>query len=304
MPATTYTITYHNHYDGSASSSITLNDNTNRIIYDVRGFGFDGIQIPTQRAPYTDGAALLGTPFTTPGEVLSIDWPKITPYFGPRVIEIVLRLTYSSLTNLITGYNSLATYLTPYAPPFKGDTSYLQIAAGWFVSTGRQIECFCTGLSNLDMRGTKDAIVTARFFCPSPFFRQLWADSSSSTTWNTGTNPLSITNTGAAPLWPVIKVFGRAGGTVAGLHLTNNTTGKIWSTSQTIATGAANYITAYMDRAKMEYFDGATTTDIITTLDTDAEFWNMQIGANSLQFSSTGTPSSIVVYHPWYYLTI
>jgi len=157
------------------------------------------------------------------------------------------------------------------------------------------------------MDGPCYGIVTATFLAYNPYFYIEWGsgDANLYTDWNTGTNPKTITNIGDAPLWPVILVRGAAGSTIVGLHITNNTTGAIWSTSQTIAIGTANYVVAYMDRAQMSYYNGATKADIISTLDTDAEFWALQKGDNSLQWSTTsGTPSAITVYHPWLYLGI
>lgn len=297
---TTYSMIYHNAYDGSAATNYSINSSTDRYIIAMHGFGPQGIEIPVQRAPYSHGAQVVGTPFPAWPPVLAADFPAAVPYFPPRTMELIVRLNCATTAALQVAYEALVRAVTPFAPVFQGDTSYLYITTPDGLRT-RIIECYCTGVSDMEIKGKyHNAFVTLTFFAPIPFFHLPWGDAASSTAWSTGTNPVTINNPGDAPLWPIFKVFGRAGGTVAGLHLTNNTTGKIWSTSQTIATGATNYIVAYMDRAKMDYYNGSNA-DIINTLDTDAEFWPLQIGDNAVQFASTGTPSAITVYHLWCY---
>jgi len=150
--------------------------------------------------------------------------------------------------------------------------------------------------------------VTITFVAPYPFFRAAADIDASHTDWATGTNPKTIENIGHAPLWPNIRITGSAASTIVGLHITNNTTGKIFSVSQTIALGTDYGITVYMAKGQIAYWKtgaGAFNTDIITKMDTDAEFWALILGDNELQWSSTsGTPSAITVYHPWLYLGI
>jgi len=304
MVATTYyTLTFHNHYDGAAASSYTINDQSTKVLLSMRGFGAGAISIPTARGPYTDGQTVLGTSFAAWPPPLAVDFPAAMPYTAPRQMEIALLLKAATITALQTAYAGLLRGLTPYAPVFQGDTSYLSVLLPDGATT-RVIECYCTGVSDMELKGRTNALVIISFLAPMPFFHQAWGDAAASTAWSTGTNPVTINNPGDVPFWPVFKVMGRAAGTVAGLHLTNTTTGKIWSTSQTIATGATKYITAYMDRAKMSYYNDATHADIIATLDTDAEFWPLRLGNNVVSFTSTGTPSAITVYHMWYYLGI
>jgi hypothetical protein len=48
-----------------------------------------------------------------------------------------------------------------------------------------------------------------------------------------------------------------------------------------------------------------TRTSILSKMDVDAEFWEMPIGSNELQWSSTsGTPDGVVIYHAWNYLAV
>lgn len=302
--ATYYAFTFHNHYDGSAATNFTINDQSARILMGMRGFGAGAVSIPMTRGPYTDGAVVVGSPFTTWPPPLAVDWPTAMPYTAPRQMEIALRLNYTSISALQAGYAALLRGVTPYAPVFQGDTSYLSIVLPDGTTT-RIIECYCTGVSDMEIKGRTNAMVTLSFLAPSPFFHQAWGAAGASTSWSTGTNPVTINNPGDAPFWPVIKIMGSAAGVVDNIHITNNTTGKIWSTSQDMSTGADRYITAYMDRAQMDYYNGATNTSIIGKLDTDAEFWPLIIGDNALQWSTTaGTPSAITVYHMWYYLGI
>lgn len=302
MVATTYySFVFHNHYDGVTTSNYTINNQSTQFLMAMRGFGMPKVEIPVARSPYTDGAALVGTPFTAWPPPWSIDLPAITPYTTPREMEIAILIKAATVSALDTAYVTLLQGLTPYAPAAQGDTSSLTITLP-DGSTTRQIECFCTGVSDMEMKGRTNAIVTMSFYAANPFFHQAWGWW---TAWATATNPKTVTNVGHVTYWPVIKIFGDAASNITGLHITNVTTGKIWSTSQTLATGATNYITAYMDRAKMNYYNGATHADIIATLDTDAEFWPLLLGANSLQWSTTlGTPSSITVDHVWYFLGI
>ena len=296
-----YDFVFYNRYDGSPGSHTHLVAAGTSYVLDWHGFGYQGIEIPMQRGPYMNGAMVIGTPFTAwPPPFAAADWPVAMPYLKPRTMEIALHLMAASHSALQSAYETLCHGLTPYAPVAQGVTSYLEITLP--DASVRDIECYCTGVSDLDWKGPANAEVVLTFLAPSPFFHQQW--DAGYEEWNTGTNPKTFTNSGDAPLWPVIRVFGRAGGTVAGLHLYNNTTNKTWSTSQTIATGAANYIAVYMDRAQMDYYNGAANADIITKLDTDAEFWPFIVGSNEIEFASTGTPSLIAVYHMWYYLGI
>lgn len=250
-----------------------------------------------------NGAMVNGTLFTAWPPPFAVDFPTALPYTGPREMELAFHLQAASASALQTAYAALVRAMTPYAPPFQGDTSRLTVTLP--DSSTRQIECYCTGVSDMELKGPTNAEVIISFMAPHPFFHQEWGAAGASTAWATGTNPKTISNTGDVPFWPVIKVMGAAGSTIVGLHLTNTTTGKVWSTSQTIAIGATKYITVYMDRAQADYYDDATNTDIISTMDTDAQFWPMRLGDNALQWSSTsGTPSAITVYHMWYYLGI
>lgn len=294
---TTYGLTYY--HKGAAPYSIT---SATQILQGMRGFGFYGASVPGFRAPYTNGEIPVGEQWAyTTSDVAQ--HPTAIPYLGPREMELSIIIKAATVIALDTAYVAMMAGLTPFYPVTENDKDSfrLRILRPY---TGappeyRDINCWCTGVSDMDMRGRTNAVVNISFYAPDPFFYPEWGSATYETAWATATNPKTVTNAGHAAVWPVIKVYGAAGTTIVGLHLTNNTTGKIWSTSQTIAIGATKYIRVLMDRAQMYYYDDATSTDIISTMDTDAEFWSMPVGDNSLQWSSTsGTPSSIVVTHP------
>lgn len=286
------------------NSSYQLNDPSNgRYLLGMRGFGAPNIHYPTMRAPYTDGEVLLGTPAAWPPNYTYFQ-PVPQPYTSMREMEIAIGLSAASASAFQTAYAELLAALSPHRQLSSTYPSYLKITLP-DTATYRAIGCFCSSVSDPEMDGPAYGRVVITFFAWQPYF-VLPTGADTYTAWATGTNPKTITNSGDAPMWsPQIIVYGAAATTIVNPHITNNTTGKIWSTSQTIAVGTTKYVVAYMDRAQMGYYDGATTTDIISKLDTDAEFWPLQAGDNSLQWSSTsGTPSAIRVYHSWLYLGI
>lgn len=271
-----------------------------------RGLGMPKIDIPGMRAPYTDGLIPLNA--ATPTWPPSLVAPQVVPvpYVPPREVEIAIGMSAASASAFQTEYAAFIAAMSPYGQLNDYQPSFLKITLP-DGSTYRVLTCFCTEVSAPEMDGPAYGVITSTFYAPDPYFTLQWGTAGTpyDTTWATGTNPKTITNPGDAPVWPVIQVFGAAGETIVGLHLTNTTTGAIWSTSQTIAIGATKYIRVFMDRAQMDYYNDATHTDIISTLDTDAEFWLLQKGDNVLQWSSTsGTPSSITVTHIWRYLGI
>lgn len=299
---TTYGLTYY--HKGAAPYAIT---STTQILMGMRGFGFRNAEIPSSRAPFTSGVIPVGEPMGY-SVADGPNHPLVVPYLAPREMEITILIKAATVIALDTAYIAMLAGLTPFYPYANHDLySYtLNVIRPY---TGalpeyRDINCWCTGVSDMELRGRTNALVDISFYAPSPFFFAEWGTAAYITDWATGTNPKTVTNVGHAPVWPIIKILGDAAADVVGLHITNNTTGKIWSTSQTIATGAAKYIRVAMDRAMMYYNDGSDH-DIISKMDTDAEFWNMPIGDNALQWSTTsGTPSSIVVTHPALFLGV
>jgi len=294
---TTYGFVYY-HW-GASPYSIT---STTQILLGMRGFGFQQVAIPGFRAPYSNGMIIAGQEMPYTANVVPQHNIPV-PYLAPREMEISILIKAASIIALDTAYVAMLAGLSPFYPVTNNDlVSYrLRILRPY---TGalpeyREINCWCTGVSDMELRGRTNAVVNISFYAPDPFFYPEWNTATYQTAWATGTNPKTVTNAGHAVVWPDIFVYGSASTTVVGLHLTNNTTSKVWSTSQTIAIGATKYIRVRMDQAKMYYYDGSTSTDIIGTMDTDAEFWSMPVGDNALQWSSTsGTPSSIVVVHP------
>jgi hypothetical protein len=294
---TTYGFTYY--HKGAAHYDIT---STTQTLIAMRGFGMPPVEIPGTRAPYSNGIIPAGNPMPyTTSDVFQ--HPHVMPYTGPREMELAIRINAATIIALDTAYVAMVAGLTPYYPITDNDVSSFRLLILRPYTGGlpeyREINCWCTGISDLEMKGRTNAIVNISFYAPDPFFYPVFGETGYGTTWATATNPKTVSNSGHAPVWPIIKVSGSASTTIVGLHLTNNTTGKIWSTSQTIAVGATKYIRVLMDRAQMYYYDGSTSTDIIGKMDSDAEFWSMQVGDNALQWSSTsGTPSEIVVSHP------
>jgi hypothetical protein len=300
---TTYDFTYY--HTGATPYSIT---STTQTLIAMRGFGMPPIEIPGTRAPYANGIIPAGNPMPYSADDV-YQHPHAMPYLGPREMELAIRINAATIIALDTAYVAMVAGLTPYYPITDSDSSSyrLRVLRPYTGSPPeyRLINCWCTGVSDLEMKGRTNAIVNISFFAPDPFFYPSFGDAAYETGWATGTNPKTVTNAGHADVWPVIKVMGAAGETIVGLHITNNTTGKIWSTSQTIAVGITKYVRVLMDRAQMYYYDGSTSTDIISKMDSDAEFWPLQVGANALQWSSTsGTPSSIEVIHPSPYLAV
>jgi len=294
---TTYGFTYY--HTGATPYSIT---STTQTLQGMRGFGIPSVAVPTFRAPYTNGVTPVGTPMAYTATDM-YQHPLTAPYLGPREMELSILIKADTIIALDTAYVAMLAGLTPFYPYTSNDIlSYrLRVLRPYTGSPPeyRESSCWCTGVSDIELKGRTNGLVTIGFYAPDPFFYPEFGAASFLTSWATATNPKTVTNAGHAPVWPIIKVSGAAGATIVGLHLTNNTTGKIWSTTQTIAIGATKYIRVLMDRAQMYYYDGATSTDIISTMDTDAEFWPMQVGDNALQWSSTsGTPSAITVTHP------
>ena len=77
------------------------------------------------------------------------------------------------------------------------------------------------------------------------------------------------------------------------------------SASQVIAIGADIWVNMLTGQVFYSTDDWTTQTDIITTMDTDAEFWRMELGDNEIEWTSTsGTPAALLMYHAWNYLAI
>lgn len=298
--------TFH-YYCGAADVAIV--NGTTQLLDDngLRGFGVPRMELAMQRAPYMDGANLLGEYQTAPTALLTVQkrWPLAQVYMGPREMSIAIICKEAALTTLQTTLKAIIDETTPHLRLAFGVGPYLLITPPAGTPT-YYIECWLAEMSDpvyLNYRGAARIILT--FVAPTPYFHQEFGVAGNYTDMDA--NPDSITNSGQAPLWPDIWVSGSASTTIVGLHLTNVTTGKIWSTTQTIAVGITKKIRVNMLTGEASYTtDGGTSySDIISKMDTDAEFWSMPVGANSIQWSSTsGTPSTVRIYHAWNYLRI
>lgn len=309
MAVTGYQFTYYNSNWGSYCIAPSAPAGT-QFLLGMRGFGLPNVEIPMQRAPYTDGATVIGPSFAWP-PTATTELFKPIPYTEPRTMELAVGIEAASAREFQAAYEDMLAGLTPYAPMTTGYPSYLYILlpyASGFDGIVREIDCYCTGVSSPEMDGPCYGVVTISFLAPYPFFRAADDIDASHTDWAPGTNPKTIENVGHAPLWPHIAVVGSAASTIVGLHITNTTTGEVFSINQTIALGTDYSVHIYMEKGQIEYRKtggGAFNTDIITKMDTDAVFWALILGNNVLQWSSTsGTPSAITVYHPWRYLGI
>ena len=289
-----YVLTYYT----AAAVSYVLNDNTNRFLLGMRGFGYPKAELPMQRAPYTNGAMLLGTIATIP--YLDMQ-PRPVPYVGPREMEVAIGIKAASLNAWQTAYRALVLALSPNRAIVASYPHKLSILLP-DASTVRDISCFCTAISDPEMDGPLYGQVIVTFLAPEPFFHVPWVGSS----WATATNPKTFTNSGDVPFWPTIAIYGDAAAPVVGIHITNNTTGKVWSSNHNIATGVTNSTDVYMGQAAIGRYEvDVWKEDLISTMDTDAEFWPLELGDNALQWSSTsGTPSVITVWNAWQFLAI
>lgn len=297
--------------------SYTINGGTNVLIDNVntflkrggmRGFGMRRVQIPAVRVPGMDGARVIGT-VPTVGYMTSMQQmvPQPIPYSAPREMSLAIEIEDDDLAEWVETNRTMVHNCTPYEVAQATMPGRLLITTpdnGEYGGTVYEIECWCVEWSDGELRGLGGGTVVATFWAPNPFFHLAYGEENS-TLW--GGNPQTITNPGDAPIWPSIEIQGSASTTVVGLHLTNNTTGKIWSTSQTMAVGATKFIRVNMLTGEAWYTtdNWATWASLLSKIDTDAEFWEMPVGANELEWSSTsGTPTGLLTLHAWNYLAV
>lgn len=286
-----------------------LIDNVNTFLKrkGMHGFGMKRVEIPMVRVPGMDGARVIGTvPTLDPATTIQQAVPVATPYMAPREMSIVIEIEDENLAQWVETYRTMVHNTSPYEVPPATAPGKLLITTptdGEYGGTVFEIECWCVEWSDGELKGLGGGTIVATFLAPNPFFHLAYGIANG-TVWSG--NPEVIVNPGDAPIWPDFIVANGGGVPVVGLHLTNNTTGKIWSTSQTIAVGAGNEIRVNMLTGEAFYTTDAwtTQTSILSQMDTDAEFWPMLAGSNSLQWSTTSGTPGVTVWHAWNYLAV
>jgi hypothetical protein len=289
--------------------SYTLIDNVNTFLKrgGMHGFSTGRIEVPMIRAPGMDGARVIGTEPTLPaGSTVQQAVPQPVFYTGPREFSIAIDILDDSLASWVQTNRAMIHHMTPYKIADALNPAQLAVTPpeGEYGAESYSINCWLVEWSDREGHGPGAGTVVATFLAPIPFWHLAYSVANS-TMWDA--NPDTIINPGDAPLWPDIWVDGSAGSTIVGLHLKNNTTGKIWSTSQVIGQGGQYGIRVNMLTGEAYYTTDswATQTSILKKMDTDAEFWPMEVGTNSVQWTSTsGTPAGVTMFHAWNYLSV
>lgn len=264
-------------YTDPLGNSYVLNDNIDAFLERGGLEGFDDAdrEMASSRAPYRHGVTAHGDPYA-PQRVLSaaFDVGAATP----AAIKAEVRRRRSA----VSPYKKSATPGTLLVEDLDNTVS-------------RSIECWCVRLAE-GYKGPSARQLIYHWWAEEAFFYDPTEQETSLAMSGGGglafpiTFPVTFTsadidetivvdNVGDAPTWPTIRIYGPGDNP----SFENTTLDKLMAL--TVSMDAGDYIDIDMEAGTVMMYDATdgSTSSIIETISDASEFWELQVGVNSIE---------------------